>query len=87
MPGTNGLHFTRKLTAMNHSAPIIMVTMWAEDIREAALKAGAVADFAKRVSPDVLLDTIRVALEGKQSPHRDHLPPSVDTQNRGQGAE
>jgi len=49
MPGTNGLQLARTLTDMNYPAPIIIVTMSAEDIREAALAAGVVAIFAKRV--------------------------------------
>ena len=38
MPGTTGLELARRLTAMNYSAPFIMVSVDAEDLREAALR-------------------------------------------------
>ena len=63
MPGTTGLELARRLTAMNYSAPFFMVSVDAEDLLEAALEAGAAAVCSKRVSPDGLLDAIRVALE------------------------
>ena len=56
MPGTTGLELARRLTAMNYSAPFIMVSVDAEDLREAALEAGAAAVCSKRVSPDGLLN-------------------------------
>jgi two-component system response regulator FixJ len=59
MPGMNGLRLVRTLTDMGHSAPIIMLTHSAEDIRHAVLKAGAVAVLAKREDPDGLVDAIR----------------------------
>lgn len=63
MPGTTGLELARRLTDMNYSAPFIMVSVAAEDTREAALKAGAVPVCSKRASPDCLLDAIRIALQ------------------------
>ena len=63
MPGTTGLALARRLATMNNSAPFIMVSVAAEDVREAALKAGAAAVYSKCVSPHGLLDATRVALE------------------------
>jgi FixJ family two-component response regulator len=76
MPGTTGLELARRLTGMSYSAPFIMVSVDAEDLREAALKAGAVAVCSKRASPDGLLDAIHVALEtwtrGRRTSNRYH---------------
>ena len=50
-PGTTGLQLAYRLTRLNHSAPFIMLSMAADDIREAALTAGAVAVFPNASAP------------------------------------
>ena len=69
MPGTTGLQLAYRLTRLNHSAPFIMLSIAADDIREAALTAGAVAVFSKCVSADVLIEAIQIALESRGAPN------------------
>lgn len=66
MPGSGGLHLQRLLARMNRHTPVIMLSGRAEDIRVAALQAGAIAVITKPFSPSVVIDAIRLALRSSQ---------------------
>jgi FixJ family two-component response regulator len=78
LPGMSGLQLQQRLREMHYSIPVIIVTGFG-DVRMAvdALEAGAVSFLQKPVSDQLLLDTIRQAIE--QDLH--------DRQEQARGAE
>lgn len=65
MPGMSGLDLHLALTQMNHPAPVIYVTATHDGgFRERALSQGAAAFLAKTFDDEVLLNAIRLALNG-----------------------
>jgi|SRR2546422_7186277 len=64
MPGMSGLELQAKLNAENCRIPIIFITAHGDSqMRMQALRAGAVEFLAKPFNDEVLLDTVRAALE------------------------
>jgi FixJ family two-component response regulator len=62
MRGLSGLELQRRLVDEKYPAPIIVVSAHDGDLRETALKQGAVAVFGKPFSDEALLAAIRSAL-------------------------
>lgn len=66
MPGIDGLELQRRLRDANWNVPIIVISAHAdEEVRARALRAGAIAFFAKPFSTEALLDAIDAAHGGK----------------------
>jgi FixJ family two-component response regulator len=64
MPGISGLDLQARLNAARFRIPIIFITAHGdEDMRTQALRAGAVEFLAKPFDDEVLLETVRAALE------------------------
>ena len=64
MPGMSGLELQARLNAEQIRIPIIFMTAHSDErIRMQALSAGAVEFLAKPFDDDVLLETVRAALE------------------------
>jgi FixJ family two-component response regulator len=64
MPGMSGLELQAQLNTERHRIPIIFITAHGdEDMRLRALRAGAVEFLAKPFDDEVLLDSIRAALD------------------------
>jgi len=64
MPGMSGLELQSKLNAERFRIPIIFITaLGDEKMRMQALRAGAVEFLTKPFDDEVLLDTVRAALE------------------------
>jgi FixJ family two-component response regulator len=64
MPGMSGLELQAKLNAENCRIPTIFITAHGDTkMRMQALRAGAVEFLAKPFDDEVLLDSIRAALE------------------------
>jgi FixJ family two-component response regulator len=64
MPGMSGLELQSKLNAERFRIPIIFITAQGDErMRMQALRAGAVEFLAKPFDDEVLLDTVRAALE------------------------
>src|SRR5262249_13515680 len=64
MPGMDGLELQSHLAAAGQTIPIIFITAYdKEEARQRAMQAGAVAFLGKPYSDEVLLQTIRAALE------------------------
>jgi FixJ family two-component response regulator len=64
MPGMSGLELQAKLDAEKVRVPIVFITAHGDErLRIQALKAGAAAFLAKPFDDDVLLKTVRAALE------------------------
>jgi FixJ family two-component response regulator len=64
MPGMSGLDLQSRLKAERLRVPIIFITAHGdEQMRMLALRAGAVKFLAKPFDDEVLLDTVRAALE------------------------
>jgi len=64
MPGMSGLELQARLNAERRRIPIIFVTAHGdEDMRLQALRAGAVEFLAKPFDDEVLLDSVRAALD------------------------
>lgn len=65
MPGIDGLELQRRLCARGSAMPLIFVTSLADAAaRDHALRAGAVAWFAKPVADAALLATLRAIAGG-----------------------
>ncbi len=65
MPGMSGLELQAKLNADHHRIPIVFITAHGDaKMRLQALRAGAVEFLAKPFDDEILLDNVRVALEG-----------------------
>jgi len=64
MPGMSGLELQAKLNAEHCRIPIIFITAHSDTkMRMQALRAGAVEFLAKPFDDEVLLDSVRAALE------------------------
>jgi FixJ family two-component response regulator len=65
MPGISGLELQAKLNAERCKIPTIFITAHGDSgMRMQALRAGAVEFLAKPFDDEVLLDSVRAALEG-----------------------
>jgi FixJ family two-component response regulator len=68
MPGMNGLALQRRLAETGQQTPIVFLSARAsEDEERRALQAGAAKFLHKPASKEVLLQTIRAALDGATS--------------------
>jgi len=66
MPGLNGLDVQERLQSGGSRLPIIFITAHDEvNVRERALAAGAVAFVCKPFNDELLIRTLRAALEDK----------------------
>jgi len=66
MPGASGVEATRRLAADGVEAPVVMLTVSAdEDDLLAALEAGAAGYLLKSAPPDEIVGSIRAALAGE----------------------
>lgn len=64
MPGMSGLELQARLNIQRQRIPIIFITAHGdEDMRLQALRAGAVEFLAKPFDDEVLLDSVRAALD------------------------
>ena len=64
MPGLNGLEVCRRLTEIGSRLPVVFITAHDEgDVREQALAMGAVAFLRKPFNDDLLIRTVRAAIE------------------------
>jgi FixJ family two-component response regulator len=64
MPGMSGLELQAKLSSENCRIPTIFITAHGDErMRMQALRAGAVEFLAKPFDDEVLLDSVRAALE------------------------
>jgi FixJ family two-component response regulator len=64
MPGMSGLELQAQLNAEKCRVPIVFITAHGDaQMRMQALRAGAVEFLAKPFNDEVLLDTVRAALE------------------------
>ena len=52
---------------MNHTTPVIIVSARGDEIRGAALEAGALAVVTKPFNPSVVIEAVRTALKSKRS--------------------
>ncbi len=63
MPGMNGLELQARLNSEQRRIPVIFITAYGEPhMRAQAMKAGAIEFLDKPFDDDVLLDTVRAAL-------------------------
>jgi FixJ family two-component response regulator len=64
MPGMSGLELQAKLNSERCKIPIIFITAHGDEkLRMQALRAGAVEFMAKPFDDEVLLESVRVAIE------------------------
>lgn len=64
MPGMSGLELQSRLNKDHHRIPIIFITAQGdEDLRMQALRAGAVDFLTKPFDNNVLLESVRVAMD------------------------
>ena len=64
MPGMNGLELQAQLVQADFSIPIIFITAYGDTrTRTQAMRAGAIAFLEKPFDDDVLLDSVRAALQ------------------------
>ena len=64
MPRVNGLQLQNHLAAAGYKIPIIFITAYDDrESRRQAMQAGAVAFLAKPFASDILLETVRAALQ------------------------
>jgi FixJ family two-component response regulator len=64
MPGMSGLELQARLAEDDHQIPIIFITAYGNArMRAQALRAGAVEFLGKPFDDDVLLESVRAALE------------------------
>lgn len=67
MPGMNGLQLQNQLAAGGYSIPIIFMTSYVNNgSRQQAMKAGALAFLDKPFDDEMLLQSIRSALEQRR---------------------
>lgn len=65
MPGMSGLELQAALAEEKHRIPIIFITAYGDaKTRTQAMRGGAVEFLAKPFDDDVLLESVRAALEG-----------------------
>jgi FixJ family two-component response regulator len=68
LPGLSGLELQQYLATKGRRIPIVFITAYVEEnIRERALRAGAVAFLYKPFEEQALLDAIAIALRGPLS--------------------
>jgi len=71
MPGLNGLEVQERLARTGRRLPVVFITAHDDGgERDRALAAGAVAFLRKPVNDEVLIGTLRAALEGGAGPRR-----------------
>ena len=71
MPGLNGLEVQERLARTGRRLPVVFITAHDDGgARDRALAAGAVAFLRKPVNDEVLIGTLRAALEGGAGPRR-----------------
>jgi FixJ family two-component response regulator len=64
LPGMSGLELQSKLNGNHHRIPILFITAHGDErMRLQALRAGAVEFLTKPFDDELLLDTVRAALE------------------------
>jgi FixJ family two-component response regulator len=64
LPGLNGLEVNERLAGFNSRLPVIFITAYDESgASERALASGAVAFLRKPFNDELLIETLRVALE------------------------
>jgi FixJ family two-component response regulator len=64
MPGMSGLELQAKLNSNHHRIPIIFITAHGEEkMRMQALRAGAVEFLTKPFDDEILIDSVRAALD------------------------
>jgi FixJ family two-component response regulator len=67
LPGMSGLDLQRELAALNPRIPIIFMSAYdTDEMRERALEKGAIAFLRKPISEHLLLDDVRLALDGRR---------------------
>jgi FixJ family two-component response regulator len=72
MPGISGLELLERLKAMGSTIPMIVVTSFDDPLsRSRALASGAHAYLTKPVTDDVLLQSLKTALPGRDIPGED----------------
>ncbi|HOI66099.1 MAG TPA: response regulator transcription factor [Thiomonas arsenitoxydans] len=64
LPGGDGLDLLKRIKATHPRLPVLMLSMHAEHLF--ALRGGAAGYLTKDSAPDVLLDAIRAATQGKR---------------------
>ncbi|KLK89654.1 hypothetical protein AA309_30155 [Microvirga vignae] len=75
MPGISGLELLQLLKATGSTMPVIVVTSLNDpSIRSRALESGAHAYLTKPVTDDVLLQSLKTALPGREIPSDDEGP-------------
>jgi two-component system, LuxR family, response regulator FixJ len=77
MPGMSGLDLLQHLEAAGSTMPVIVVTSMTDPVtRSRALASGAHAYLTKPVTDDVLLQSLKTALPGREIPSDDEDGPS-----------
>jgi FixJ family two-component response regulator len=77
MPGMSGLDLLQHLEAAGSTMPVIVVTSMTDPAtRSRALASGAHAYLTKPVTDDVLLQSLKTALPGREIPSDDEDGPS-----------
>jgi two-component system, LuxR family, response regulator FixJ len=77
MPGMGGLDLLQHLQAAGSTMPVIVVTSMTDPAtRSRALASGAHAYLTKPVTDDVLLQSLKTALPGREIPSDDEDGPS-----------
>jgi FixJ family two-component response regulator len=72
MPGLNGLEVQERMVRCGSRLPIIFITAHDEiGVRERALAMGAIAFLRKPFQDELLIDTLRVALEPRADPKQE----------------
>jgi two-component system, LuxR family, response regulator FixJ len=75
MPGMSGLELLQHLEAAGSTMPVIVVTSMTDPVtRSRALASGAHAYLTKPVTDDVLLQSLRSAMPGRDIPSDDAGP-------------
>ncbi|MBO3738806.1 response regulator [Actinoplanes flavus] len=64
MPGTDGIHATREITAAGHADVLVLTTFDLDDYLFGALRAGAAGFLLKSVEPATLIDAVRRVAAG-----------------------
>ncbi len=77
MPGMSGLELLERLRADGSTLPVIVVTSFDDPLtRTRALASGADAYLTKPVTDDVLLQSLKTALPGRDIPTEDEEGPT-----------
>lgn len=68
MPGMTGVELHRRLVALGHALPTILITAYPDDaVRARAIADGVIAYLAKPCSDAALLDVVRAALNARDA--------------------